>query len=176
MMIDRCAFPASGQITVNVTLTYSEALVRKSVRRFCGRTIGWLYPTLLLVMCAVIAQLVMDGDRSWFVGVVGTALLFGMIFPVVLYRNQLNGSLAKFRALQGRPVTFKGTESKIAIHADAGMSELPWAAITEVWQYPDCWILLFSRAHFMTFPLDGVPAEAKSFLLERVKAHGGRIR
>jgi hypothetical protein len=161
---------------MNVTLVYTEALVRQSVRRFCGRTIGWLYPAVLLATAAVVVWLIIGGNRTWIVGVIGTVVCLGVLFTVVLYRNQMSASLVKFRALQGRPVTFAGSADRIVVHTHASMSEVPWEAITEVWQYPDCWLLLFSRAHFMTFPLDGVSAEARSFLLERVTAHGGRVR
>jgi len=48
-------------------------------------------------------------------------------------------------------------------------------AITAVWRYEDLWLLLFSKGHFMTFPLDGVSAEDQALLLERVKASGGKV-
>ena len=160
---------------MNVSLIYTESLVRRSVRRFCGRTIGWLYPVVLLMMFTLTCWFLFEGDRSWFVGVMGTVLLLGTLVPVVLYRNQMAVSLAKFHALEGHPVSFRATDEKVTIRAASAASELQWKAITEVWRYPDCWLLLLSRVQFMTFPLEGVPLDAQAFLLERVKANGGRV-
>lgn len=159
---------------MNLTLHYTEPLVRRAVRRFCGRTIGWVYPVMVLVLLACFVLRLVEGDRSWITGVFGVVLGFAFLVPAVLYRNQLAAALFKFRALEGEPVAFGGTEASFSVQSPAGSAELPWRSIVAVWRFDDFWLLIFSKAHFVTFPLDGVPAEAQAFLLERVKAHGGK--
>jgi hypothetical protein len=160
---------------MNASLLYTEPLVRRAVRRFSVRVVGWIYPLALVLMLASILMDLLRGDHSWWVGVMGAVLAMAVVFPIFLYRNQLSAALFKFRALKGEPVVFQVSESSFAIRSAAGSAELPWHAITEVWRYDDCWLLLFSKAHFMTFPLANVTSEMQSFVLERIREKGGKL-
>ena len=160
---------------MNITLHYTEPLVRRAVRRFCGRTIGRVYPGAVLLLLAAFVLGLIEGDYSWITGVFGVVLGLSILVPAVLYRNQLAAALFKFRALEGEPVAFGGTETLFSVQSRAGSAELPWRSIVAVWRYEEFWLLLLSKAHFVTFPLEGVPAEARAFLLERVKVHGGKV-
>jgi YcxB-like protein len=157
-------------------LNYTEALVRKSVWHFCCGTVGWLYPAAFLTVAASLVWLLIGGDRSWVVGVMGTILALSIILPAAVYRNQLEASLAKFRALNGQPASFEGTADGFVVRSAAGSSVLPWSLVTGIWRYDDCWLLLFSKAGFVTLPLEGVSLEALAFVQERVEAHGGHVR
>lgn len=137
--------------------------------------IGWIYPLAVVLVLASIVFDLLRGDRSWLVGAMGAVLAMALIFPLVLYRNQLSAALFKFRALQGEPVVFQISESSFTIRSAAGSAELPWNAITEVWRYDDCWLLLFSKAHFMIFPLENVTSEMQSSVLERIREKGGKV-
>jgi hypothetical protein len=128
---------------------------------------------LLLLACFVLG--LVEGDRSWITGAFGVVLGFSFLVPAVLYRNQLAAALYKFRALEGESVAFGGTEASFSVQSRAGSAELPWRSIVAVWRYEEFWLLLLSKAHFVTFPLEGVPAEARAFLLERVAAQGGKV-
>jgi hypothetical protein len=44
-----------------------------------------------------------------------------------------------------------------------------------VWKLKSCWLLLFSKAHFMTFPLANVSEEMRTFILQRIAANGGKV-
>jgi hypothetical protein len=59
--------------------------------------------------------------------------------------------------------------------SDHGSSTLKWEAIKEVWGFQGFWLLLFSKAHFATIPLDDLSDEMRSYVLERVKRSGGRV-
>lgn len=160
---------------LNLTLHYTEPLVRRSVRRYCARSIGWAYPVALLLLASSFVFGLARGNRSWTSGLFGAVLGFSILIPAVLYRNQLSAALFKFRSLGGKPIAFGGTEDSFSVQSPSGSAELPWRAIMAVWRYEDLWLLLFSKGHFMTFPLEGISAEAQAFLLERVKAHGGQV-
>jgi hypothetical protein len=44
-----------------------------------------------------------------------------------------------------------------------------------VWRFPTHWVLLFSKAHFFTFPLAGVSQEMQTFVIERIQGAGGKV-
>lgn len=48
-------------------------------------------------------------------------------------------------------------------------------AITEIWQFPDYWLLFFSRAQFITLPLADLDPEAQELILDRAKSHGAKV-
>ena len=160
---------------MEATLTFSEPLVRRSVWRFCARTIGWSYPFALLI---VLVSFILDyvrGDRSWKIGLAGAVLSLGLVVPVILVRNQLSAALFRYRALKGKPALFRATEESFSVQSAAGSAELPWRAITAVWRYQDSWLLRLSNAQFMTFPLAGVSTDVQAFVLERVRGSGGIV-
>jgi hypothetical protein len=44
-----------------------------------------------------------------------------------------------------------------------------------VWRFESYWLLLFSKAHFATIPLEGISEQMRVYVLERVKCAGGKI-
>jgi hypothetical protein len=90
----------------------------------------------------------------------------------VHYRN----SVHKFRALGNAPrAELTATASTLSFSSAAGTASMPWSSVCEVWRFPTFWLLLFSKAHFVTLPLADVSPELQEFILERVRATGGKI-
>jgi hypothetical protein len=48
--------------------------------------------------------------------------------------------------------------------------------VTAVRCFPEFWLMLFSRAQFVTLPLADLDIEARELILDRVKSHGGNVR
>lgn len=156
-------------------LQYSEALIRKAVGAFWQRTFGWRFVIAIgLVLVSLLIGLRL-GDRSWWIGVSGTAACVGIAFGITFYVAQYRGSLARLRAMKVPEARFEAGEERFRITSDLGSSEMPWSIITEVWQFPGFWLLMFTRAQFITLPLEHVPKEARRLILERVRASGGKV-
>ncbi len=160
---------------MNIILHYTEKLVRKAAWRFITRIIGWKFPAAIILMLIFFLAGLKQGDNSWKIGVSGVLLAISFIFPIVIYRNQLRAALFKFRALNGKPVVFHFSDTNFSIRSDAGSTELPWNTITDVWRYDDCWLIFFSKAHFMTFPLEGVTSEKQLYILKNIQSNGGKV-
>jgi hypothetical protein len=158
-------------IHMNVTLRYTEALVRRAAKHFCWQQTGLLY---VMVSIGLISRLA-RGDHTWLTGVFGTILVFGVLLPVALYRAQLAGALERYRVLDNQLAQFKGDESFFVGQSAAGSNKLPWTTIASVRRYEALWLLVFRKAGFMTFPLEGVPTVDRDYLIDRVTAHGGRV-
>ena len=66
-------------------------------------------------------------------------------------------------------------QDTITISSDRGSTSLKWELVKEVWRFETLWLLLFSKAQFVTLPLEDLPDPMRAFILERVKATGGKI-
>ena len=158
-----------------ITLHYSEALIRCAVRSFWWRTTGWLYFLALLLVLASLGYAIWNGDRSWWVGVLGAVLGLSLVFVVTLYVVHYRGSLKRLRRMRVPEATFEIDEDRFRLSSDVGTSEMAWSTITEVWRFPDCWLLFLSRAQFITLPAADLDATARESILTKVKSHGAKV-
>ncbi len=90
---------------------------------------------------------------------------------LVHYRN----SQAKFLALEQHIANLELTDSKIIISSNLGYSEVPWSAVTEIWGSERLWLLLFSKAQFITLPFASLSDDLQKFLLDRAATNGVKI-
>ncbi|HVT58275.1 MAG TPA: YcxB family protein [Thermoanaerobaculia bacterium] len=158
----------------DITLVYSEALLRKVAWAYWRRAVGWRGLLAVGLLSTSFVFLLISGDRSWWVGAMGTMLAFAIAFGITLYRVQLGRSLTKFRL--GKPTsTFTISAGGFRVTSASGNIELPWNMISEVARFPEFWILYSSRAYYMTFPLTAVDAEAQELVLGRFRAAGTKI-
>jgi len=158
-----------------IALTYSEPLLRYAVLRFWWRVVGLRFLLVFVSLIVSFALLLRNGDTSWVVGFLGTVIALGFTFIVALYFVHYRNSIRKFRALSNRQTTLVVSEASLAMSSGAGSTTLPWSSVAEVWQFAQCWLLLFSKAQFATLPLATISLEAREFILERVRAAGGKI-
>ena len=157
------------------TLNYTERLVEKAVRLFWLRTVGYGELVAVVVMTTVLAWRLMEGDRSWFVGVLATLVFLSIAIPLAIYFGHYRNSLGKFREMKQPIAEFVVDEDALTLSSDLGATTLKWGAVTEVWRFESLWLLLFSKSQFVTIPLDGLPESMREFVLERVRASGGKI-
>jgi hypothetical protein len=162
-------------MTYQSTLVYDENLLRKAVLHFWWRSLGVKFVLVLAVAVCGLAVLVASGDRSWLMGVCASATILGIGFPIALYLMHYRNTLAKFKAMGQPQAQFTVKEETFSFSSGAGEATLPWSSVVEVWQFQEVWLLLFSRAHFSTLPLACMPSGMQTFILERIKATGGRI-
>jgi YcxB-like protein len=157
------------------TLEYNEALLRRAVLAFWRRTVGIKLLLALAVIALSLLLLVRGGDRSWAVGVLASFLVIGVAFSVAIYVVHIKNSLRKFRQMGPPIAAFSAQESTFTLSSGLGTTTLAWSAISEVWRFPEFWLLLFSKAQFVTLPLASLSSEARAFILQRVEASGGKI-
>jgi hypothetical protein len=157
------------------TLRYTERLVVQAVRLFWRKTIGFGLPVAVALMIAFLTWRIIDGDRSWVVGVTAAVVLLGVLMPLAVYVVHYRNSIGKFREMIQPVAELIADEDAITLSSDRGSSSLKWELVKEVWRFESLWLLLFSRAQFVTLPLEDLPGSMQTFILERVKASGGKI-
>ena len=155
------------------TLEYTVPLLREAVIGFWRRTVGAGLLFGLTFCAGVLAFLLVQGDRSWAVGFIAAVLLFGVMFVAALYLTHYRNAIRKLRDMGSPRATFKASEHSFTVSSAAGTSTLPWSSVAEVWKFENCWLLLFSKAQFVTLPLACIPEETRAFVISRVAAAGG---
>jgi YcxB-like protein len=88
------------------------------------------------------------------------------------YRNALH----KLKAMGNAQATLDASATSLSLSSAAGTATLPWSAVAEVWRFKSCWLLLFSKSQFVTLPLENLNPEAAAFILDRIRASGGKVR
>lgn len=162
--------------TRQITLRYSEPLVREAVRAFVTRSIirGFglrsLIAFALVVFCLV--TLIFQGDRSWVVGAMAATLLFIGVFLLILYLSHYRHTVGRFRKMRVPEAAFSYTEEHFTLASENASTTLPWSMITEVWRFPRFWLILYSRSQFSTLPLDCLDAETQAFITRKTERHG----
>jgi hypothetical protein len=152
------------------TLHFTEPLIRSAVLSFWKRSVGWKLVPALALCGVLLIVLVQSGDRSWSVGVLGAALFFAVVFVALTYLVHLRQSLSKFRALKSPVATLVAEDDSFSVSSDVGSSTFGWHALHDIWRFDAYWLLLFSRAQFITLPLSDLPADMQSYILERFVA------
>ena len=158
-----------------VRLHYSELLVRRAVKAFWWRVIGWRVLIAELVVGASFLSLLASGDRSWLVGVIGAVFALGTLFLGALYLVHYRSSVGRFRRMRTPEATFEPIADGFRVASDTGLAEIPWAEVKELWQFPDFWLVLLSPAQFMTLPTADLDEGVRALLIEKIKSHGGRV-
>jgi len=159
----------------SATLKYDEHLVNRAVRSYWRRSLGVGVLIAVPLLCVFLVMRIADGDRSWYVGLLAGAVLIGIAMPILVYWVHYRNSMAKFRDMKVPVATFVADEDSFTLASDHGSSTLKWEAIKEIWGFEGFWLLLFSKAHFATIPLEGLSDEMRTYVVERVKRSGGSV-
>ena len=142
---------------------------------FWRRVTGWRFFVPIAMIFASFIYSVSSGDRSWWVDVSGSMLCLAVIFAVAFYLVHYRGAIARFRRMQSPQATFEAGEDRFRLTSDVGSSELSWRTITEIWQFPEFWLLFVSPSQFITLPLADLDNEARELILNRAKSHGAKV-
>ena len=156
-------------------VVYDRDVISEAARRFVLRSIRWDGFAVFFALVAALGYLLASGDRSWVVGVVGTAVVLIAIFGVALYVVPYRRSLARFERMSAKTAEVSFTESGLRMTSDLGQQEFRWQLVDRLWTYPRVW-LLFVGGTYMTLPPGSLDDETKKFVLEQIKQHGGHVR
>ncbi len=165
---------------VLTTHTFNVQIEPQMVRQawnawfFKGRRMGRLGAAGLLFLAAIF----MDGRDGRFssISVVSATLLaFTFLIYVVVYVVGIRRALDKLDSIIDGKASYTLTEDIIEARSSLGAFALAWSAIIEIRCYRDFVLLIFRGGSYSTIPTTQIPDPALAFLLERVKANGGKI-
>jgi hypothetical protein len=156
-------------------LIYSTTLLRQAVFAFWRRSVGVGFFVALLIAALGLVVLMALGQASWLIGGLAAVLALGIAFATVVYVVHYRNSLRKFRQMDKPQATFRADESSFTMSSDIGTTTLQWSAVKELWQFPSVWLLLYSKAQFTTLPVACLPPETQAYILQCVRAAGGKV-
>jgi hypothetical protein len=157
-------------------LHFNEPLLRRAVFAFWRRSLGVGILVAISVGTSYLVFKVANGTPSWIDGalaaVIGMAIVIAVGGGGMHYRN----SMRKFREMNAPQATFRADPSTFTLTSSIGTATFQWSTIKELWQFDEFWLLLFSQAQFSTLPTADLPAEMQTFIVEQVRAAGGKVR
>jgi YcxB-like protein len=156
-------------------LTYSIPLLRSAVFAYWKRSVGIVLPVAVAIVTVDLIFLIIRGDSSWVVGAMAMSVVIALSFVLALYLVHYRNALRKLREMGPPKARFVAEESTFTVESGMGASMCQWSAIKEIWTFPAFWLLLFSKAQFMTIPIACLTPDARAFVLERVRKTGGKI-
>ena len=157
------------------TLIYSTALLRQAVFAFWRRSIGVGFFVALLIAAFGLGVLVTQGVATWLIGALATVPALGIGFAAAVYVVHYRNSLRKFRQMDRPRSTFRADESSFTMSSDIGTTTLQWSAVKELWQFQSVWLLLYSKTQFSTLPLACLSPETQAYIVQCVRAAGGKV-
>ena len=157
------------------TLIYSTALLRQAVFAFWRRSVGVGFFVALFIAAIGLVVLVALGQSSWIIGGLAAVLAVGVAFAIVIYVVHYRRSLQKFRQMDKPQALFRAEESSFTMSSDIGTTTLQWSAVKELWQFQNVWLLLYSKAQFTTLPLACLSPETQAYIVQCVRAAGGKV-
>lgn len=162
-------------MTHEATLIYDRPLLKRAVLAFWKRSVGLGVFIALALVGFGLVSLLQRGDASWVVGALATCAALAIVFVIALYVVHYRNVMCKLRDMGKPQAQFRAEESSFTFTSGVGTSTMRWSMVTEVWCFPDFWLMLFSKAHFVTIPLASLAPEMQAFVIERVRASGGKI-
>ena len=156
-----------------ISLTYTNDLIRYAVRKYWLRTIGLSGFLGFGLLLAGFIYLLVTGSRSWFFGFITACLLIGGGFGIASYFIYLNRSLEKFNRMENGTAKVRFADDRIGIESDLGWTEISWRMIERIWKYPLVWLIFIAKQGYITFPVADLDQEIMEFISLKVKENGG---
>jgi hypothetical protein len=164
-------------MTYEVQVHYTEMLVRKAAHRFLARfarrdvAIG-----LGGVLAGIGAWLALGLHWPYAVALVGAGLVL-IALAVFMSLAYVRSALGKFRALADPVVLWRFGEDSLATTSNLGSAEIRWQVVSEVWRFPEVWLLFFGSKGwgYSTLPTDALKPDVQEYILARIQANGGKV-
>lgn len=158
-----------------ITVHYSEAMIRRAVRAFWLRTLGVQLAPAFAIIALSLSSVYMLDRETWTVPLLSALALIVVVVAAAGYVVHMRNSLGRFHRMNEPLSTLELRERNFKMTSDVASLETRWDLITEVWRFPDVWLLFFDRSAFLILPIATLDSAAQAFILERVKAHGGNV-
>lgn len=157
------------------TLHYSEELIRRATWRTIFRFLGpWFFAALAFLAVFIGFELSV-GNQNWLLGVAGTAFLFAVFVPLLIFRMHARAALEKLSLMGDGLAQIDFSAGQLHLNSALGVSVIPLSRISAVWCYSDYWVFLSGRSILMTLPLRGLSEGVISDWLGQLRDAGAKI-
>ncbi len=160
---------------MQIQVRYTEALVKRATMRFWTRFIGWQRVVVLVLLAVLLTHLIIVGDSSWYVGVLGSVLAIAVISGSSVYFVYRRRALATLRRMNEPTATFSFSDTGLSTRSNLGGGDIAWRAVTRVWTFPEVWLLFVAKGMYITIPTESLTDDVRQFITNKVREHGGKV-
>ena len=157
-----------------VTVRYTTETVTLLARRAYWRMFGWKALAACALLGLLFAWSATPERGGWFAGVAGALFAVSVMVLVATYMSGVGGRVQLVRKMATPEGEFGFGADAFSIAAAGTQVRLPWTEVGNVWRYPEGWLLFVRNSYYM-FPLHGVSTDIQDYILNRVRAAGGKI-
>lgn len=162
-------------MNAEITVTYSREVLEAAAKRFWLRSIGWSGFAAFGFLLIAFVVLLIRGDRSWYVPVGGTILVFAFAVGTAGYFIYKSRALSVFAQMREPKATMRFDDEGISVKSDLGSSQFRWVMIRKIWRFPDAWLLFYSNQSYSTLPINVVSDDLRRFIIDKVTSNGGKV-
>jgi YcxB-like protein len=127
------------------------------------------------VLAGSLLYFVANGDRSWFVGAIGTVLAFGALLAGAMFLIRYRHALRRLNQMRPPEATLVLSAEGFTISTTMSSATIRWSAIKEILERPNFWLLFLSSAQFITVPTSDVSRAELEIIRSHVVASGGKV-
>lgn len=158
------------------TVTITPEIVREASRGFVWRFFGWTGVACVVAGIGFIAFYLSTRQLDWLGGFLAATLtVFVLLFVFALIQRE-RLTLAKLKQMGSPDVRYELDEESFTATSGIGSTTMRWDAMKGLWKLPQCWLLFFDRATYVTIPLRGPSAEDLAFIAAKIPSHDKRIK
>lgn len=150
-----------------LTFTFTPALVRAAALRFWASYFGWAAGISVLAVAAV-GFYFLSVDASvgrWFLAVAA----FGVLMFVVGGFTTVRRGMGQLRRMAKPVMTIRFTDDQIEPKSDLGSAQIPWSAVYGLRKYSNLWLVMLTKANYMTLPIDNLDQDLRDFISSKIE-------
>jgi hypothetical protein len=152
-----------------ITLNYSESIVKVSVKAFWWKQIGKSFLVALSFIAIVLFYSLYKGERSWFIGMLGTILFIGVALLVGSYFVYYYRSMHRLQRMGNQKAILEFNQETFRITSDLGSTEIKWSLIKKIQILKQCWLIYFTESETMTLPIANLNTESREKMLRIIE-------
>jgi hypothetical protein len=114
-----------------IKLKYSEAFIKRAVKSYWWKQISPLFLGVTVTMFIFLVYLLLNGDRSWLVGLLAGVVSLAIAVITASYFVHLTRALGRLRRMKAPEATLELTENRFRVASDVGESEFEWSIISK---------------------------------------------
>lgn len=109
---------------------------------------------------------------NWFLAVLAAVVILGTLLVIAILVTHYRHTRGRFRRLESPSAMLTLNCEQFTVTSEIDSSTMNWRAVSETWCFPEFWLVMLSKAQFVTLPLSGIPVEMQQFIRDRVAEAG----
>ncbi len=155
----------------SIKIQYSAQIVLKKVCSYWWDEVGSKYLAVLIPVIIFVFFRMTDDRFTWLEWILSFGIILYTTLMIILYIQYINQSFKRVHLLNVPEATLELGEEQFCLISDAGIQDVNWCSISDIWYSEELWFLEFSRHKIMPLPVVDLDVDSKSFIISKVEAN-----